>query len=568
VTPIDPWSELAELTAALCDGQLDPEQAARLEQLADESDESRGFFLRYLQLHGELLWDHAVGAGREERSSWSGEAPASGEPARRAAGVRLVRRWGWVAAALAASLVLAALWLPTRGPHGPAPDVGAAVARLVRSIDADVTCRGNAVAEDADLVAGQRLHMAHGLAEIHFACGARVIVEGPAAVDLESAGRLFVHRGRLVAHASGEAAGFAVATDTLVVIDRGTEFGLSVAEAGPCEVHVFDGAVDLQSPQGPLDPPRSWKRLRAGQAARVLAAAHGDRPQIEDIVAQADRFVRDLPPREAGSVAALRRIVASQPRLIHHYPFEGASPEDRLRDRRGNLDLTEAVMRDGAGASAIAWDARGFDATTRAVRLGRARISGNARGVGLQSDAVFLPPAEMTVELLLRLDDSGDLADGAIRAALATRQSRRACGFFVMALDHGQLGHLLDGQAPWVLGEPDAASMPGVEHFALIPGDWYYVAATFRAGAGQTLVNSYAANLSRGDRLLARVVRDCMAPGVPAAGRLGIGKGFDDDLAHAYPWSGELDEVAIYDAVLDAATLQRHLDAVTGRSPP
>ncbi len=563
--PIDPWSELAELTAALCDGQLAPEHAARLERLADASDEARGFFLHYLHLHGELLWDHAAGAGREEGSARPAEAP--GEPARRASWVRWTGRWGWVAAGLAASLVLAAVWwLPTRGPHGPAPDVGAAlVARLVRSIDADVTCQGIAVLEGADLSAGQRLHVAHGLVEMRFPCGARVIVEGPATFDLESASRLFVHRGRLVAHVSGEAAGFAVTTDTLAVIDRGTEFGLSVAEAAPCEVHVFDGTVDLQSPQGPMAPQRWWKRLRAGQAARVFAAAHHDRPQIEEIVAQADRFVRHLPPPEAGSVAALRRIVSNEPRLIHLYPFEGTAPPDRLRDRRGNLDLTEAVMRDGAGDRAIVWAVRGFDATSRAVRLGRARIAGNTRGVGLQSDAVFAPPAEMTVELLLRLDESGDLADGAIRAALATRASRRDCGFLVMALDHGQLGHLLDGQSPWVLGEPDAASIPSEEHFALVPGDWYYVAATFRAGAGQTLVRSYAANLSRGDRALALVVRDRAAPGMPAAGRLGIGKGFADDLAHAYPWSGELDEVAIYDAVLDAATLQRHLDAVTGR---
>jgi hypothetical protein len=440
------------------------------------------------------------------------------------------------------------------------------VARLARSIDTDVTCEGIAVAEGADLVAGQRLSQAQGLADIRFAGGARVIVEGPATFDLESANRLFVHRGRLVAHVPGEAAGFAVAADGLLAIDRGTEFGLSVAEAGLYEVHVFDGAVDLHWPQGPLDPEHSWKRLLTGQAARILVAAHHEQPQIEEIAAQADRFVRRLPPRDAGSVAALRRIVKSQPRLIHHYPFEGVLPQDRLRDRCGNLDLTEVVMRDGAGGSAIEWDVRGFDATTRAVRLGRARVSGNTRGVGLQSDAVFLPPAEMTVELLLRLEDSGDLAGGAIRAALAMRQSRRECGFLVMALDHGQLAHLLDGLSPWVLGEPDAAAIPSEEHYAFVPGDWHYVVATFRAASGQTLVNSYVANLSRGDRSLAQVVRDGTAPGVPAAGRLGVGKGFADDLAHAYPWSGELDEVAIYDAILDAATLQRHLDAVTGRS--
>jgi hypothetical protein len=44
--------------------------------------------------------------------------------------------------------------------------------------------------------------------------------------------------------------------------------------------------------------------------------------------------------------------------------------------------------------------------------------------------------------------------------------------------------------------------------------------------------------------------------------RLGIGKGFDGTGAHAYPWSGELDEVAVYDAVLGIEQIQKHVDVL------
>ena len=58
--------------------------------------------------------------------------------------------------------------------------------------------------------------------------------------------------------------------------------------------------------------------------------------------------------------------------------------------------------------------------------------------------------------------------------------------------------------------------------------------------------------------------------GVPAASRLGIGKAFDWSVAHAYPWTGALDEVAVYDAVLDRDTLESHLDMLLGseKAPP
>ena len=254
----------------------------------------------------------------------------------------------------------------------------------------------------------------------------------------------------------------------------------------------------------------------------------------------------------SGSVAQLREIVARHPNLIHHYTFEGSTLEEKLRDRRGGLDLSEVVMFDGRGGGALNPAAQGFDASTAAVAPYRGYPEGNSTGVGLQSQGPFTPPPQFTVELLLNFAGTPE-GNGTISVAVSTREDDRSCGFFVVAVDRGQLVHLMDGMAPWT--ESDAE---------LIPGEWYYVASTFAAGDGTTTVNSYVANLTRGQSKLTWAVKNQVARGVPAASRLGIGKGFNATVAHAYPWSGALDEVAIYNTVLDPDTLQGHLEAILG----
>ena len=133
-----------------------------------------------------------------------------------------------------------------------------------------------------------------------------------------------------------------------------------------------------------------------------------------------------------------------------------------------------------------------------------------------------------------------------------------------MEAEPGRVGP--DGAEPAVGpdGYDAGSSLQNEAGFALTAGDWYYVASTFRVVSGKTLVNTYVANLSRGERTLSQVVRDQSVPGVPAASRLGVGKAFDADTAHAYPWPGRLDEIAIYDTVLSPTTLAVHLQALTG----
>ena len=570
----DPRDELALLAAALCDGDVTPPQAARLEQLANRSSESRQFFLRYVQLHGELYWETAAGAGLDTlaaRQPAGCAAPATAQRAEagKAAGspgALAKSPYRWIAAAatvasvaLAVSLGIASYRDWPREPERPlGPPV---VARLAQTFQAVWSDEGGDLREWETLVAGRQLNLRSGLAEVHFDCGASVILQGPASFQMGAPSQGRLQSGRLTADVSREAAGFMIYTPNSSIVHRGTEFGVAVDEGGATEVHVFDGAVGVRPHTGPAGEP-AWHEVLAAKAIRVAAGAPGGVPQVYQIDVDGSGFVRDFPA--PGSAAGLRALVAEHPDLIHHYTFEGVTEGEKLRDKRGDLDLVEVVMYQANGDEQFGYRRPGVDATTNAVAPYRDPARGNTVGVGLQSEAGsapkpetvawFIPPEAFTIELLVSFEGFVGAADGQVATAIATRTSERECGFFLAAVDRGHLVHLMDGDAPWVCSEVEC-----------VPGEWYYVASTFRVRGAETIINTYVANVTRGETALRRVVEDEVAVGKPAAGPLGIGKGFAADLAHAYPWSGTLDEVAIYNKVLDRRTLEKHLKTLVGR---
>jgi len=585
------FEELGRLAAALCDGQIALGGVERLEQLASQSDQARRYFLNYVQLHGELYWENAASASRQRlvgaepllgvcqtagQSSVqdAGECGLAARPAGSARFAFLPRyaRRGvrWFSTASAASLLISAVaggmllfllafwglavYQDWSRNHVQAP-LSSPVARLTRTAQASWSGGEDVKPQGGELSAGEELDLRSGLAEITFDSGVRVILQGPARFELSTPRSGFLHRGSLTANMCGKSDSFTIRTPGATIVDRGTEFGVAVEDGGHSEVHVFAGVVEVRGGNVSTADAAPCE-VRAGQAVRVLLGGADEVPQIHRIAAGGRDFFRTMPDSQllAGSVAEMRALVADHPRLLHHYTFEGATREEKYRDRRGGLHLIEVVMCGGRGGGSLGCFARGVDVTSGAIRPYRGSVQGNTSGVGLQSDGAFHPPEALTVELLLSCDGFGNSRPGVISSAVATRADRRNCGFFVVALDKGRLAHLMDGHASWIDSD-----------LLLVPGDWYYLASTFRSASTETTINTYVANLSRGERALRQVVKDRLAPGVPAASRLGIGKAFDANVAHCYPWAGTLDEVAIYDAVLDSKTLQEHLEALVGQ---
>ncbi|MEK6237620.1 MAG: FecR family protein, partial [Planctomycetales bacterium] len=98
-----------------------------------------------------------------------------------------------------------------------------------------------------------------------FNSGARVVLQGPAAIIVQSDMAAELQYGRLTARVPPPAQGFTVYAAAVQVIDLGTEFGLRLRASGVLDVHVFNGVVEVVSPASLEAEPL---RMEYNEAAR------------------------------------------------------------------------------------------------------------------------------------------------------------------------------------------------------------------------------------------------------------------------------------------------------------
>jgi ferric-dicitrate binding protein FerR (iron transport regulator) len=272
--------ELQRLLSALCDGQLDEEGHARLEALLEADAEYRRLYLEYLDMHARLLVHPGL----------RGETAPPAVPKQPI--VPQLLRYALVAAGtLAASLLLQWVLGVWRGPDGgaggrsTAPPAPRYVATLVQA--------SGCVWEGPDqppagsrLTAGE-LRLRNGVARIRADGGSALLLEGPAALRLDSSTSATVLRGKVVFQADETAAPFDLHTPTATLVDFGTEYAVEVEAEGE-EVHVFNGEV-RRMPRTEGSGPA--EQLTAGQARR-----YGQTPEApgRPVPLDEQRFVRRL----------------------------------------------------------------------------------------------------------------------------------------------------------------------------------------------------------------------------------------------------------------------------------
>jgi hypothetical protein len=124
--------------------------------------------------------------------------------------------------------------------------------------------------ENSAIRADEVLELTSGQAQLTFADGARVVLEGPCQFVPQNTGRGRLERGKLRASVPAQAIGFAIATPTIEIIDLGTEFGVEADVKGQTDVEVFQGKVDVKylSAVGVAQSPHRTIRMNAGQAKR------------------------------------------------------------------------------------------------------------------------------------------------------------------------------------------------------------------------------------------------------------------------------------------------------------
>lgn len=269
---------------------------------------------------------------------------------------------------------------------------------------------------------------------------------------------------------------------------------------------------------------------------------------------------RDLPaPVRPLYAVSLREAAAGVGGLLHQWSFEG-SGEAALADSRGTAPLRPLAYGTQGDTTAIAFGGgAGIGSTAFAPqRLGRTPSS--AGGAALVTTGTVSLPTSFTVEAVVRPDLLE--ADGRLGyAVMSGGWSDNRRGYFLAQQEGGR-----DALATIVgdhLTEPDNARTL-VDAFE--PGHWYYVATTYDTRDGQTTVNAYVANLTRGQTAASRVVTNGTASGTPpTSAPFGIGGLYTNGILQE-AWSGTIDEVAVFGRTLAPSEVQARL--TTLYAPP
>ncbi len=293
------FDEIHRLLTARLEGRATEEETAALADLLQSDREARRLYIRYMSDSLTLRMRPALPAAAVSRPWWSLGSP----------------RLAW-ATSLGLLLILgAALW---SGRETVSTYRGVAV--LARAVDAE--WQGEIPRAGGILTPG-KLRLLRGLAQFEFFSGATVVVEGPAEIELVSNKEMSLGRGKARAKVPRPARGFIINGLGVGVIDLGTEFGISVDEAGSA-LQVFDGEIELR------DRP---EHLYTGQRLAVdpfgvkrpmpAAATFADQAHLARR-AEDDREKR----HERWRAETLK--VRADPSLLVYYTFESQEPWDRV----------------------------------------------------------------------------------------------------------------------------------------------------------------------------------------------------------------------------------------------
>ena len=240
-------------------------------------------------------------------------------------------------------------------------------ATLRRAVDLKWANQSTARRE-GDVLPNGPLVFDEGVAEIDFFCGATLIVDGPAHLEIESDWSVRVAKGRLRANVPPAARGFIVKAAESEIVDLGTEFALEV-DSDNARVEVIDGEVELRGGE------HDGKHLLTGEG-QSLRGTQGGSNLTEGLSTVSDvrRRRQAAEAKQFESWKGHSDRMRTEDRLIAYYPI-AASQSGRLVQnvsRRGReLDgqlvgpVGVASGRFGDESTALEFDRLGSRVRTR-----------------------------------------------------------------------------------------------------------------------------------------------------------------------------------------------------------
>jgi hypothetical protein len=458
--------ELSRLIAAMCGGTATRADRDRLEELLRDPAARRAY-LAFMQVHGDLQWRYAhpaKPAGHEDEpvsvAARRPELPPPASDRRPAAFAGLADRLRGLVRGLAdtlrrpapLSLILAAILVggalavvgSTTWSGRPPQMVTEVVGRITGLHEARWAGADSPPVIWSPLGPGTRLDLAGGLAELSLTGGGRIILQGPAVVQVESPTSVAVERGLVAARyerrlavgraETAPAIPLSIRTPSITIDDLGTEFGVGVAADGSAEVHVFEGLVELRPPVMAQDAVPS--RLGAGEARQVTRDG-----RARSVTAGfASRIVRTFPgrtrPEPPPEWIAEEAVVVYADRFTGSGPVAGTAPE-----RRG-------------GVGAAPWHVVG---TTWSLDDGLRRTA-DAKSTGGTVSLPFVPEPGFVYRASVVMDVSAGGRDWGAIGFLDRRDGRFFDGS--AAAGYGWMGqrHARDPE----LGGNFAAAGPGI----------------------------------------------------------------------------------------------------------
>ncbi|HYF52294.1 MAG TPA: LamG-like jellyroll fold domain-containing protein [Planctomycetota bacterium] len=248
---------LPRVFAELLDGELDDAARRELETLLRDNPEVRKQYLEFCAMHAMLQFEHGALGGVEKLPLNAGtKSNVKQLSASRWRRGRLLAGAAMAALVVTAAIVAGVLrpaTAPVTGEESSAESISdTVVAQITGCKEARFESAGSPTRErgtfevGTPLRQGQQIALTAGFAEITFNCGAQVVLEGPARLDVGSAWGGTLKEGVLRASVPPQAVGFRISAPTVDVIDLGTEFSIVAEPSGETEVFVLKGAVKAE----------------------------------------------------------------------------------------------------------------------------------------------------------------------------------------------------------------------------------------------------------------------------------------------------------------------------------
>jgi hypothetical protein len=340
-----PSKEFDDVVAAVCCGEASEVEMRALNELLRTHAAARDEYILRVEIHSRLASEPEIFL-----SDTPDEAPIFCEtcaapqkavipfpPPRRAKTRKLVY---FLALAACLAVLAAGIW-KLQFQHPAAPKVASykAVAILNRTVDAQWN-QAEEIPQVGTLLSPGRWELRAGLAQFVFYSGARVVIEGPAQIELTSPNEIFCSTGRIMAEVPSPAGTFRIRTPHAEASAQATSIGLDVRELST-ELQVFKGSV-LVSPVG-----RGTKQNVQEGTGAVAEKSHRIRLIPGNSAAFASLF--DLQSKSLDAEArrytqwhAASGRLNHDPSLIVHIDFDELAnySQERLRNSAGHGPAT------------------------------------------------------------------------------------------------------------------------------------------------------------------------------------------------------------------------------------